>query len=269
MPDPRPLIAGAYLLLVVAAPAAAQVPQPVVVATPSRLQFLPRYDFHLTVNKLRGEEDPAERFSWDAHFGGSFDLIDYVRGRMSVLVDYETVMGHEFRPFDPNQANYTLEGSLSARAGETELAGVFHHVSRHLSDRPKHNAIAWNAPGIRVLRRLATGELIIDGELHVARVVQHSYVDYRWITDFELQVRRRLTPRATVFARGIGKVFTVDGTVPGRGTQTGAMVEAGLSLTGGAAVLELFAGLERRVDAYPLDRVPKNWGLAGFRLLSR
>jgi hypothetical protein len=33
--------------------------------------------------------------------------------------------------------------------------------------------------------------------------------------------------------------------------------------------MELFAGVERRVDADPLDRLPKEWALAGFRLVSR
>src|SRR3989442_10512059 len=133
------------------APAAAQVPQPVFVPAPTAPEFLSRYDFHMTVHQLIGSDDPAERFSWDSHFGGSFDIVDYVVGRASVKVDYEAVLGSEFRPFDPNQANYTLEPSLSVRIGETELAAVFHHLSRHLSDRPEHFAIAWHMWGGRLL----------------------------------------------------------------------------------------------------------------------
>ena len=34
---------------------------------------------------------------------------------MNVLVDYEAMLGSEFRPFDPNQGNYTLEASASVR----------------------------------------------------------------------------------------------------------------------------------------------------------
>jgi hypothetical protein len=33
--------------------------------------------------------------------------------------------------------------------------------------------------------------------------------------------------------------------------------------------MELFAGIEKRFDADPLDRQPQHWVLAGFRLLSR
>ena len=94
-----------------------------------------------------------QRFSWDTYFGGDVDFLDYVVGRLSGLADYHAVLGDEYRPFDPNQAYYTLEVSSSYRIGETEIAGVFHHVSRHLSDRPKQLAIAWNVAGRGVLRR--------------------------------------------------------------------------------------------------------------------
>ena len=90
---------------------------------------------------------------WDTHWGADFDLVDYVKGRVSFLVDYQAVLGNEFRPFDPNQGNYMLEFSGSRRLGRTELVGAFHHVSRHLSDRPKRQAIAMNVLEGRVLRR--------------------------------------------------------------------------------------------------------------------
>jgi hypothetical protein len=268
MRAPRAFWPAALSILVAAAPAAAQTPQPVATPAPAELQFLPRYDFHLTIDKLVGASDPDERFSWDSHYGGSFDFVDYVTGRLTILADYEAVMGHEFRPFDPNQANYLLEASLSYRAGKTEVVGAYRHVSRHLSDRPKEGAIAWNTPVARLLRRFAVGGTTVDGAFEIGRVIQSSYVDYRWIVDVSVQARRPVAARATVFARGSATTFTVNGTVD-RGTQQGAMVEAGLGLSGGAGVLELFAGFERRVDAYPLDRVAKNWGFVGFRLLSR
>ena len=264
----RPLTLTLFLLLI-AVPAAAQAPQPLFVPAPPSPEFLSRYDFHMSVYELIGKEDPAERFSWDSHFGGSFDVVDYVVGRATVKVDYEAVLGSEFRPFDPNQANYTLEPSLSVRVGETELAAVFHHMSRHLSDRPKHFAIAWNMWGGRLLRRKTVGNVTIDGALDVGRVVQHSFIDYTWITDGDVLVRRPVSPRLGVFAHGSAQVFCVDGTIPDRGTQFGMLVEAGLRVAGRGGALEAFAGFERRVDAYPLDRVPQNWVLAGFRLLSR
>jgi len=261
---------AALLILALAAPAAAQIPQPVVAPAPSAPEFLARYDFHLTAYGLSpSAPDPAERFSWDTHFGGSMDFVDYVGGRASLTIDYQAVLGHEFRAFDPNQGNYTLEATASARVGETEVVGVFHHLSRHLADRPKRPAIAWNTAGVRLLRRVTLGGATIDADLDVGRAVQHSFVDYTWIAGLDLLIRRPLTEHAGLFAHGSGQMFAVDGSVPNRGTQTGGMVEAGVRLTGRAGALELFAGIERRVDAYPLERVPQRWGLAGFRLLSR
>ena len=268
MPHARPLTLILFLFLF-AVPAAAQVPQPLFVPAPPGPEFLSRYDFHMSVYELIGTDDPAERFSWDSHFGGSFDIIDYVAGRATVKVDYEAVLGSELRPFDPNQANYTLEPSLSWRFRGTEVAAVFHHLSRHLSDRPKHFAIAWNMWGGRLLKRANFGSVTIDGALDVGRVVQHSFVDYTWITDGDVLVRRPVSARLGVFAHGSAQVFAVDGTIPDRGTQAGVLAEAGIRVLGRGGALEAFAGVERRVDAYPLDRVPQNWVLAGFRLLSR
>jgi len=274
MPDTsgHPLMrrsALAFVLIVLAARASAQVPQPVVVPAPPGPEFLSRYDFHLTASDLLHEDDAAQRFSWDTHFGGSLDLADYVSGRASLLIDYQAVLGSEFRAFDPNQGNYILEASASGRARNTELVGVFHHVSRHLSDRPKRPAVAWNTIGGRVLHRLSVSGTTIDADLDVGRVVQHSFVDYTWIGSLGLQVRHEVTPRVGVFAHATGQLYGVDVLEAGRSRQRGGMAEAGIRLTGGAGALELFAGVERRVDAYPLDGIPKRWGLAGFRLLSR
>src|SRR5262245_12605750 len=124
-------------LLAFTTPAAAQIPQPVVEPAPAGPEFLSRYDFHMSVYQLYGEEDPQQRYSWDSHFGASFDLVDYVYGRASVTIDYEAVMGSEYRPFDPNQGNYTLEASLSGRIRKNELAGVLEHRARDRQARQK------------------------------------------------------------------------------------------------------------------------------------
>src|SRR5262249_41832808 len=135
------LAAAVSLLLIVVASASAQ--QPLEGPPPATPQFLPRYDFHMEAAGLGSGGDV--RFSWETHWGGDFDLVDYVRGRLMFLADYQAVLGHEFQPFDPNQSYYTLEVSSSTRIGSTELAGVLHHVSRHLGDRFKDFAIAENS----------------------------------------------------------------------------------------------------------------------------
>src|SRR5262249_36748747 len=76
---------AACLLMTFAARSPAQ-PQPVFVPAPAGPEFLSRYDFHLNVDSLSPPKDtPAEiadeRFSWDTHFGGSFDVVDLIVGR--------------------------------------------------------------------------------------------------------------------------------------------------------------------------------------------
>jgi hypothetical protein len=271
---------AACLALTLAAHAAAQAaPQtPVVAPPPAEPAFMSRYDFHLsaaaltppTVTTADGQSTGDPRFSWDTHFGGSLDVVDYLVGRAAVLIDYQAVLGSEYRPFDPNQGNYTLDASSSVRVGSrTEIAGLLHHVSRHLSDRPKRPAVAFNELGGRILHRVALGGATVDLDLDGGWVVQHSYVDYSWITEAHVLARRPLNETVGAFAHVSGQFFGVDGTVPNRGSQYGGTFEAGIRIRGGAGALELFAGIEKRVDADPLDRQPQHWALAGFRLLSR
>jgi hypothetical protein len=258
----RHAAAAACLVLVSTIHSHAQSPAP----PPATPDFLSRYEFHLTANALTSA-DP--RFSWDTHYGGDLDIADYVTGRTSILVDYEAILGNEFRPFDPNQSYYLLEVSSSYRLAGTEIAAVFHHVSRHLSDRPKPYPIAWNVAGARVMRRFGYLGTTIDTRADAGVVVQHSAVDYAWTADLDLLIRRPLGPRVAVFARGYGEMFGVDSTILNRGSQTGGRVEAGVRIDGRAGALELFAGLERRIDAVPGPFLAQRWGIAGFRLLSK
>jgi hypothetical protein len=257
------------LLFLIAAPAAAQIPQPVVLPS-TGADFLSHYDFWLTAAALAIDN---EQFSWDTHFGGALDIADYVAGRTSIRIDYQAILGDEFRAFDPNQGNYTLEASSSVRIdNRTEVVGIFHHVSRHLSDRAKRPAIAWNEAGVRILRHDAIGTVTVDADLEGGAVVQHSTVDYRWIGELNLVVRGPLSPRVGAFLQGSAQIIGVDDTVDPkhpRGTQVGGLGEAGLRFNGRGAALELFAGFEQRVDADPLVAGSQHWGLAGFRLLSR
>jgi hypothetical protein len=273
----RPLIptvlASSFLFFAVA-PAGAQ-QQPVAVPAPETPEFLPRFDFHLTIDRLLRSQTPQQqlvdqRFSWDSHYGGSFDLVDYVVGRATVTADYQAVMGREFRPFDPNQANYVLEASLSGRSSDrTEVAVIFHHVSRHISDRPKPFAVAWNLLGGRYLHHAENGRTTFDVAIDGGRVVQRSFVDYSWLAGGQFQVRRPVNAHAGMFLHAEGQLFLVDKSEVGRSRQAGARIEAGIRLNGRGGVMEIFAGYERRPDAHPLDRLPQRWGLVGLRLLSR
>ena len=264
---------AACLTLMFAVRGSAQ--QPTFTPAPAAPEFLSHYDFRLSVDSLMPpkntpEELADERFSWNTRFGGSFDVLDLVFARAGATIDFEAVEGSEYRPFDPNQGNYILEGFVLARVGEhTEVGTIFHHVSRHLSDRPKREAIAYNELGARALRRLEFGSTTVDVDLEGGWAVQHSFVDYTWLGEANVLVRRAIKPRFGIFGHASGKFFGVSGDPIKRSTQTGGRVEGGIRVSGRGGVLELYIGYENRVDAYPLDRVPQQWGLAGLRLLSR
>jgi hypothetical protein len=185
-----------------------------------------------------------------------------------MVADYEAVVGDELRAFDPNQSIYTLETSSSIWIGTTEIAGFFHHVSRHLSDRPKTVPIAWNVLGARVLRRFAVGDTTIAVRAGAGRVLAHATVDYRWTADFDVVVRHRLNDRVALYARSWGELLGVAASSQ-RDTQKSAHIDGGVRVEGRGAALELFAGYERRADADPFDLQPLKWGLAGFRLVNK
>jgi len=257
---------AACTLVALAAPRVQAQTHPLVAPAPAESDFLSRYDFHLSASALNTDLAP---FKWETHFGGDLDVFDYVVGRTSILADLEAVLGDEYRPFDPNQNNYTLEASTSARIGTTEIAAMFHHVSRHLSDRPKRFAVAWNVLGARVLQRASAGGFTVDLVASGGKVVQNSFVDYTWTGELDLLVRRQMSPRLGLYAHGIGDGYLVDQTIAGRNRQLGGRVEIGLRVGGRAGAIELFAGAERRVDADPIDRIARDWALAGFRLVSK
>ena len=232
----------------------------------SGVSFLPRATFHLSAEHLGGVDD--ERFTWDTNFGGELDLVDYTRGRLIFAANYQAILGTELQKFDPNQGNYILEGALTARLRQVEAAFVFHHQSRHLGDRAKTHPVDWNMVGGRV-----SSSFLVDGTYLQARAdlrwtVQQSFVDYSWEFDSELRADRLLRPGIGVLAAGGVRYVGVDGTAD-RGGQTGYRAEGGFRFEGSGAAVELFAGVERRIDPYPLEFGTATWMTAGFRLLSR
>ena len=252
----------ACLILALAGSAAAQEP---LTHPPSSREFLSRYDFLVL---LAGLDINDNRFSWDARAAADLDVVDYVVGRVSVLAEYEALMGNEQQLFDPNQGLYTLEASSSFRAGPTEFAAVLHHVSRHLSDRANKRGIGMNVVGGRILRRIPVGGATFDLRADVGRITRRSYVDYTWRAQINLVARRPLTARLGLIGRAFGEGYGVNPKIAGREGQHGGRLEGGVRISGHAAALELFAGYERVVDADPLDRQPRRWAFGGFRVVN-
>ena len=245
-----------------AAPAAAQTTSPT--SPPPGVEFFSRFDFHVSMEHLFSEE---ARFVWDANFGGELDMIEYGSGRATFVANYQTILGSEFRAFDPNQGNYILEGSISRRAGALEAAAVFHHVSRHLSDRPKRFPVDWNMIGGRLAGSARRGRTTLRGQADVRGVIQSSYVDYRWEVASAVAARVALRPRVALVSSGGVRIVGVDGSRE-RGTQYGYRGEGGVRLDGRGAALQLFIAAERRVDPYQLEFSTATWTTVGFRISS-
>jgi len=231
----------------------------------NKIEFLPRTQFHLSAEHLSSDD---QRFVWDTNFGGEVDFVDYGFGRTTFVANYQAILGEQVRNFDPNQGNYTLEGASSVRVGRLEIAAVFHHLSRHLSDRPKRFPVDWNMVGARVRTTATAGITHTDARVDWRGVVLHTYVDYKWELNAAVQNVHAFHPRVAAISGATLQVLGVDGT-RGRGTQTGFRGEGGVRFTGRAGAVELFAAGERRIDPYPLDFTADTWFSAGFRLLNR
>lgn len=231
-----------------------------------RVRLFTDFDFHLAIAQV-GSDD--EQFVWDADYGGDIDLLDYGTGRVNFLANYEAILGEQLRRFDPNQGNYTLDISGSWRVGRLEVAGVFHHISRHLADRRKTFPIDWNMVGVQVRRPFAAGQAA--GEVHGRALwtIKRSFVDYRAEYGGGASVRRPVHPRLALVGSGGVTIVPVDASVFGRGTQTGASLEGGVRIDGTGAAMEFFVAVERRIDASPFDRQPRTWGMVGLRLVGR
>jgi hypothetical protein len=241
----------ALVLLLLACPAHAQ-------------ELFPRFDFRFDGQYLTSSD---ARFNWSFNFGGETDVVDYRRGRAMFRANYEAVAGEQFRRFDVNQGNYLLEGSTSVRLARAELALVWHHVSRHLSDRPKGFAIDWNQIAMRLITNWARGETVGSWETDLRATMTKAYVDYNWELETTVRARKSLSARYAAIGSGNVRIVGTDGS-RGRGTQVAGRAEAGVRLNGRAGAAELFAGVERRLDPYQLEFGTSGWFLAGFRLTS-
>ena len=262
----RHAASAACLAFVLVSPAAAQQSPPPLAEAPPGPQFMSRYDFHLSADSLAVAD---QRFAWDTHFGGDFDLVNYVHGRATFLADYQAVLGTEYRPFDPNQGNYTLEAAGSGQVRGTEIFLVLHHISRHFSDRPKRFAIAWNVLQARLLKRVTVRGATFDLRGDLGKVSAHAFVDYSWTADADLIVRRPINSHVGIYARGYAETFGINKTISGRRRQTGGRLEGGIQLPGSGGSAELFVGYEQVVDADPISQLPRTWTFAGFRLISK
>jgi len=236
--------------------------------TPPVPGFLTSYRFHLNALRLGSDRDS---FVWDTDFGGDLDVFDLQYFRGNVLVNFESIVGRQIRAIDPNQGNYTVDLSTWWRTGlrGAELGATFHHVSRHLSDRDKDFAIAWNMVGLQFASPLVLAGWDIDVGYRLLKTVQRSFVDYTGEIGGSIQASRPMHRRVSLIVGGELTAVAVSAAERGRGNQFGSRIEIGARFPGRAGVGEIFIARERRIDANPLDVEPTMFTMAGFRFLSK
>lgn len=235
-------------------------------ATTSGVDFFPESNFFVNAEHLSTD---SIHYKWRADFHGEADIVHWAHGgRFTFQGNYEAVLGNFYRRFDPEQGNYLLQGVAAQRVGPIDVGLVFHHTSRHVSDRFKPFAVDWNSVGVEVRKRLTVGRVDLTLQGDVRHVVEHSLVDYTNETLGRATVVYHWRPRIGVVADTQVRMVSVDGS-RNRGSQGEYRVEGGVRLGGKGGATELFLAAERRLDADVMALGPRSWFAAGFRLRGR
>jgi hypothetical protein len=227
--------------------------------------WLPSYHFRLNMAHLSHD---SPRYNWDANYGGEFGIVAVGRTQLTFVANYQAVLGEEFHPFDPNQGNYTLDGVLSTRVKGLYVAGVFHHLSRHLADRPKRPPVDWNMMGGRVGTMFTRGATDVEARFDLLGAILKTNVDYNWEMHAGARVHHRVHGTLGLIGAFTLREIGTNG-VGNRGNQTGARGEGGFRVSGKGATIELYLAAERVIDPYPTEFGTTNQASVGMRLLSR
>jgi hypothetical protein len=227
--------------------------------------WLPSYRFHLNMAHLSSE---SPRYNWDANYGGELGIVAVGQTQLTFVANYQAMLGEEFHPFDPNQGNYTIDGVLSRQVKGVYVAAVFHHLSRHLADRDKRPPVDWNMFGGRVGTRFTRGRTDVEARFDLLGAILKTNVDYNWELHTGVRVHHRVYGTAGVIASATLREVGTNG-LGGRGNQTGGRAEGGLRVSGKAATIELYAGVERVIDPYPTEFGTVSYASVGMRLLTR
>ena len=204
--------------------------------------FLPSYHFHLNMAHLSSD---SPRYIWDANYGGELGIFAYGRTQATFVANYQAVLGEEFHPFDPNQGNYILDGVLSTRFKGVYVAGVFHHLSRHLADRPKEPPVDWNMVGGRVGTQFTRGGTDVDARFDLLGSIVKTNVDYDWEMHTGALVHRRVLRHVRPHRRRAAALHRAPTTFATAATRLAAAAKAASGSAGEPCTVELYLAVER------------------------
>ena len=268
----RRLVSSAVVCVLVSLPgiASAQMlggPRPQTTA-PRAQGFLTGFRTMFGVQRIRGA-GVETAFDWDLDMSIDFDVFDLGFSRFNVFGNFETIIGSELRAIDPNQSNYTVDLSIFFRLPRGELAGTFHHASRHLVDRARRDSVAWNMLGIAYGDRFSIGHLEVDTGVRSMGILRRHSMDYLGQFEAYVNMAHLITPTLAIIAGADAVIIPVKSEKFDQGTRNGGRAEAGMRFLAGAAAIDLFAAWERRIDASSVDRETVNWAQFGLRLAAR
>src|SRR2546426_232480 len=124
--------------------------------------------------------------------------------------DVETIIGNTRRAFDAAQVAYHLEPGLRwSLGGGREATLFFHHVSRHLVDRPKLEAVDWNMLGVRFGGR-RPGRVPLGYTASLGHTTLASLVGYRWEATGHLDATILPGETAEAYVAGDARFVTVE-----------------------------------------------------------
>lgn len=215
---------------------------------------------------------PADQeFAWVGWIGASVDVVEKGKWVAYFNPNVETILGHRVRSFEATQANYSLEVGVRRDLGRGRLSPFFHHVSRHVQDREKTQAVDWNFLGVRYdspwpaawNRRGA-----FQASLGVATLA--SGVEYNWemrlSADIDVARKESRALFVLVDLRHVGAGATRG--FP-RDHLTDVRAEAGFRRWKEQSMFDLFVGYERRSDALIPAALVAERALFGFRILNQ
>jgi hypothetical protein len=227
--------------------------------------WLPSYHFHLNMAHLSHD---SPRYNWDANYGGELGIVAVGRTQLTFVANYQAVLGEEFHPFDPNQGNYTIDGVLSTRVKGFYVAGVFHHLSRHLADRAKRPPVDWNMMGGRVGSFFSRGGTDVEARVDLLGAILKTNVDYNWEMHAGVRAHHRVYGTVGVIGAATLREVGTNG-LGDRGNQTGGRGEAGMRVSGKAATIDIYLAVEKVIDPYPTEFGTATYASVGMRLLTR
>lgn len=211
---------------------------------------------------------PNEEFAWVGWIGANVDLVE--KGKWSVYFNpnVETILGHRVRSFEAVQANYSLEVGIHRDLGRGRVSPFFHHVSRHVQDRDKLQAVDWNFLGLKYdspwpekwNRRGA-----FAASFGVATLA--SAVAYKWEARISADIDVVGRENKALFLLGDVRHVGADPSIDfPRDQLTDIRAEIGFRRFSEDAQFALFVAYERRNDALIPEALVTSRALFGFRI---